>query len=106
MNLLTANYISIVPVGQDLTGLKPQEKLSEDIAKHILGVDGVDEGAAEMPRVIGIEGKWGSGKSNVIQMLMADETIMKNYEVFEFDTWAYQEDNYRTSLMEYITNDM
>lgn len=106
MNLLTANYIPIIPRGQDLTGLKPQEKLSKDIAKHILGVDGADEGAAEMPRVIGIEGKWGSGKSNVIQMLMADETIKENYEVFEFDTWAYQEDNYRISLMEYITNDL
>lgn len=97
-------YISIWPSGEDLTGLKPQKAISNAISKHIVDYDGEHYEGGAMPRVIGLEGKWGSGKSNVIKRLGVDKSLKNNYHLIEFDAWAYQEDEYRISMMEHITN--
>lgn len=98
------NYLPTWPSGEDLSGLKPQKTISDAIAKHIKEYDGEHTDGEIMPKVIGLEGKWGSGKSNVIKQLGVDESLANNYLVIEFDAWAYQEDEYRISLMEHITN--
>ena len=97
-------YLPTWPTGEDLSGLKPQKAISKAIVKHIVDYDNEHADGGIMPRVIGLEGKWGSGKSNVIKQLSEDELLKDNYLVIEFDAWAYQEDEYRISLMEHITN--
>lgn len=99
-------YISTWPTGEDLMGLKPQETISDAVVKHVLLLDNEHYDGGAMPRVIGLEGKWGSGKSNVIKQVKSNELLKNNYHVLEFDAWSYQEDEYRTSLMENITSQL
>lgn len=98
------NYLSTFPTGDDLSGLKPQKAICVAIARHIVECDKEHADGGIMPRVIGLEGKWGSGKSNVIKQLGSQELLKNDYAVIEFDAWAYQEDEYRISLMEHVTN--
>lgn len=99
-----ANYLPTLPTGEDLSGLKPQKAISDAIARHILDYDKEHADGEIMPKVVGLEGKWGSGKSNVVKQLGRQDPLKKDYFVIEFDTWAYQEDDYRISLMEHITS--
>lgn len=96
-------YLSTWPTGEDLSGLKPQKTICDAVVNHIMDYDNDCADGKIMPRVIGIEGKWGSGKSNVIKMLEDNEKLKEQYYVLEFDAWSYQEDEYRISLMEHIT---
>ena len=100
----SVNYLSTWPKGEDLSGLKPQRAISDAIIKHIVDYDSKHTDGGIMPRVIGLEGKWGSGKSNVIKQLGENKSLANCYHLIEFDAWAYQEDEYRISLMEHITN--
>ena len=100
-------YISTNPTGQDLLDGKSQTKISKAIAEHIKYIDSLSEKdklMPKMPRVIGIEGKWGSGKSNVIKRLefkdLIDEPI---YKFFTYDAWANQEDLQRRTILEQLT---
>lgn len=96
-------YNSTWPTGEDLMGLKPQKTISDAVVKHVLLLDDEHYDGGAMPRVIGLEGKWGSGKSNVIKQVKSNVLLKNDYHVLEFDAWSYQEDEYRTSLMENIT---
>lgn len=87
-------------------GLKPQETISDAIVKHVILLDDEHYNGGAMPRVIGLEGKWGSGKSNVIKRIKSNELLKNDYHVLEFDSWSYQEDEYRISLMENITSQL
>lgn len=98
-----AQYLSTWPSGEDLSGKKPQKAISDAIANHVIDYDDEHYEGGSMPRVIGVEGKWGSGKSNVIKILNDNERLNEQYHVLEFDAWSYQEDDYRVSLMEHIT---
>ena len=99
-----ANYIPTLPTGEDLSSLKPQKAISDAIARHIEDYDEEHAEGGGIPRVIGLEGKWGSGKSNVIKLLGKQDLLKNYYSVIEFDAWAYQEDEYRISLMEHVTD--
>lgn len=96
-------YLSTWPTGEDLSGLKPQKTICDAVVNHIIDYDNDCTDGEIMPRVIGLEGKWGSGKSNVIKILGDTEKLKEQYHVLEFDAWSYQEDEYRISLMEHIT---
>ena len=100
-------YISTNPTGQDLLDGKSQTKISKAIAEHIKYIDSLsekDKFMPKMPRVIGIEGKWGSGKSNVLKRLefkdFIDDPI---YKFFTYDAWANQEDLQRRTILEQLT---
>lgn len=97
-------YLPTLPTGDDFSGLKPQKAITDAIAHHIVEYDLGHDDEGFLPRVIGLEGKWGSGKSNVIKQLGRQELLKNDYFVIEFDAWAYQEDEYRISLMEHVTN--
>ena len=98
-----AQYLSIWPTGEDLSGKRPQKAISDAIVNHIIDYDDEHYEGGCMPSVIGVEGKWGSGKSNVIKILEGNERLKEQYHVLEFDAWSHQEDDYRISLMENIT---
>lgn len=100
---ISARYITTWPSGEDLSEKKPQQAISDAIANHVIDYDDEHYDGGSLPRVIGVEGKWGSGKSNVIKILSNNDRLKEKYHVLEFDAWSYQEDDYRISLMEHIT---
>ncbi|SFT02360.1 KAP family P-loop domain-containing protein [Zhouia amylolytica] len=92
-------YISSSPSGEDLFEGKSHEKISNTIFELI-------KNKALPNNVIGIEGKWGSGKSNVVSILNNKfGEIKSDYFFFTYDAWGHQEDlTRRTFLEELITS--
>ncbi len=94
------HYISNQPKGADLFDGKSQERLAQAIAAHITDTDKVEKPI--FSRLLGLEGKWGSGKSNVIRIL-EDNYLKERYTFFSFDAWGNQEDLQRRSILELLT---
>lgn len=94
-------FISNQPCGIDKTEGHSQERLSNAIAKHIISTDSKTDN--NIPRIIGLKGEWGVGKSNVIRQLQENEEIKDKYYIFEYDAWGHQEDLQRRSFLETIT---
>lgn len=88
------NYISSSPTGEDLFEGKSQEKIANTIFELIKN--------KSLPNnVIGLEGKWGSGKSNVVSILNKKFNKTKSdYIFFTYDAWAHQEDLTRRTFLE------
>lgn len=74
-----------------------ENKAHENIANHLYGfiTDTNSHGLT-----VGIEGKWGSGKSTVIKIL--NEKLKKSKDIFVFyiDTWAHEGDPLRRIFLE------
>lgn len=92
-------YISNKPCGEDLADGKSQERLSNAISEYIISTDRNE--SSNLPRIIGLEGGWGVGKSNVIQLL--ESKLKDKYYFFEYDAWGHQEDLQRRSFLEEFT---
>ena len=88
------NYISSSPSGEDLFEGQSQEKIANTIFELIKD--------KSLPNnVIGLEGKWGSGKSNVVEILNKKfNKIESDYIFFTYDAWAHQEDLTRRTFLE------
>ena len=108
-------FISNLPCGEDYTEGKSQERLAVAIAEHIISTDSKNED--QIPRIIGLKGEWGTGKSNVIKILdKPNEELQKahnvlkqikdGYHIFEYDAWGHQEDLQRRSFLETLTKDL
>lgn len=95
-------FIPTTPSGIDKFEGGSQKRLSETIAQHFQKNDLLGENA--LPRIIGIEGEWGSGKSNVVKMLR--EQLNGKYYFFEYDAWGHQEDLQRRSILELLTQEL
>lgn len=93
-------FISNRPCGKDKFGGDSQKRLAESIAEHFKRNDALDKKDA-LPRIIGIEGSWGSGKSNVVKLLK--DKHLADYHFFEYDAWGHQEDLQRRSFLELLT---
>lgn len=87
-------FISNKPLGTDLFEGKSQEKIAKKISSLLLEND--------YCKVVGIDGGWGSGKSNLIGLL-EKELKKKDFVFFIYDTWGYQEDLQRRSILEALT---
>lgn len=81
-------FIQNKPCGIDKFDGGSQERLAKTIARHFCQNDSLDE-ECTLPRIIGIEGIWGSGKSNVVKML--ERELSDDYYFFEYDAWGHQE---------------
>lgn len=92
-------YLSNAPKGVDLYKGESQQRLADAIAMHITETDKVEKPV--FSRLIGLEGKWGSGKSNVIKIL--EDKLKEKYTFFTFDAWGNQEDLQRRSILELLT---
>ncbi|MBE6094738.1 MAG: hypothetical protein E7199_04600 [Schwartzia succinivorans] len=80
------------PIGEDLFESKSQENIASSIIEQIDGL-----------HLIGIEGGWGTGKSNLVKII--EKKINKNeqgtnYSFYIYDAWGHQEDSHRRSLIE------
>ena len=101
-------YLSTAPHGEDLYEGKSQEKIKDAIEQYILNTDNpyIELSESKLPRLIGLEGKWGSGKSNVIKMLENDSALNENYIFFTYDAWGNQEDLQRKAILYMLTTQL
>lgn len=84
------------PCGEDLFASKSHEKIAIQIAKLLQD---------KSVHAIGIDGGWGSGKSNLIELIKKQlEDSQCHFLVY--DSWGYQTDFQRRSILENITADL
>lgn len=98
-------FISNHPCGIDKFEGKSQERLTNAVANHIISTD-KNNNTQKLSRIIGLEGGWGVGKSNVIKQLKNQAKIKKGYFLFEYDAWGHQEDLQRRSFLETLTTEL
>ncbi len=99
-----ARFLPNRPIGEDLYDGQSQDRIADAIKAHILAVDAVEDNNSTLPRIIGIEGTWGSGKSNTLIQL--DTKLGKDYHFFTYDAWGNQEDLQRRSLLQLLTTEL
>ena len=78
-----AVFLSNRPLGKDLLDGKSQDYVAQAIKKHIEEVDLEMDTQNSLPRIIGVEGSWGSGKSNML--LQLQDKLKSNYYFFTYD---------------------
>ncbi len=81
------------PCGEDLFASKSHEKIAIQIATLL---------REKSVHAIGVDGGWGSGKSNLIKLVMRQLEDSKCH-FFVYDSWGYQTDFQRRSILENIT---
>ncbi len=86
-------FLSKIAKGEDTLEGKSQDKLA-DVINNLIKEDKLEK------KVIGLEGEWGSGKSNVIRII--ENKLGSNYHIFIFDAWGSQEDITRKSFLEQL----
>ena len=96
---MIANYISNTPEGKDFFEGKSQHLVATAIYDTI-------NSCSKLPHIIGLEGDWGSGKSNVIKQLSTIDNFNKKYFLFTYDAWGHQEDLQRRSILEVLTTEL
>lgn len=97
-------FIPDKPTGDDVFEGQSQTNLANNICEYIRSIDSASSrGREQMPRIIGLEGKWGSGKSNVVEKIKKD-LEGEGYYTFTYDAWGHQEDLQRRSILETLTN--
>lgn len=97
-------FIPDKPTGDDVFEGQSQTNLANNICEYIRSNDSASSrGREQMPRIIGLEGKWGSGKSNVVEKIKKD-LEREGYYTFTYDAWGHQEDLQRRSILETLTN--
>ena len=100
-------FIPDRPLGKDCFEGHSQERLAHSVCDYVRRIDSKPamDGQAEntMPRIIGLEGGWGTGKSNVVRMVDV-ELAKEGYYTFTYDAWGHQEDLQRRSILETMTS--
>lgn len=93
-------FIKIIPQGIDKFEGGSANRVADAISNHIKDYNLEDS----IPKIIGIDGAWGSGKSNLISILRSK--LAEGYHIFEYDAWGHQEDLQRRSFIENLTTDL
>ena len=83
--------IGIDPLGKDQLG-GAHENIASSI-KDIIKNDSLSR------KIIGLEGKWGSGKSNVVKILET-KLLEDEYIFFYYDAWAHQNELDKKTFLE------
>lgn len=93
-------FISNEPCGEDLFAGKAHESTAKQIATHLR--------ESKTSQMIGLEGGWGTGKSNLISLVQKEMREAPPL-FFSYDAWGHQDDLTRRSILEeltyYICND-
>lgn len=96
---MQANFISNAPSGKDFCEGNSQGLVAQAMFDCMSGEE-------NLPHIIGLEGPWGSGKSNVIKQLEKLPGFSDDYYLFTYDAWGHQEDLQRRSILEVLTTDL
>lgn len=86
-------FIKNQPLGEDLFENKSQDKIASVIRDKIIKEPDF--------KIIGIDGEWGSGKSNLVKLI--EKKLDKTYKFFVYDVWGHQEDEQRKSILIELT---
>lgn len=90
-------FLQTTPVGKDLFEGQAQENSAAAIARLI-------EDGGPQSKLIGLDGAWGSGKSNLIGIVKSK--LATSHHFFVYDSWGHQEDLHRRSFLEELTSDL
>ncbi len=90
-------FINTAPCGEDLFESGSQKKTAKSIANHI-------QNKSTDYRLIGLDGSWGAGKSNVISIIKKE--LEQTNHLFIYDAWSHQEDLQRRSFLEELTENL
>ena len=94
------HFLQNTPCGEDLFEGKSHQSIANNIKQLIL--------SNNTCRVIGIDGGWGAGKSNLIKLIKKqieeDSKTERKYHIFEYDAWGFQTDFQRRSILENLTS--
>ena len=91
------SFIESSPIGKDLLEGQAQERIAESIASLI-------KSDRTESNLIGLDGAWGSGKSNLVKIL--ELKLVDTHHFFIYDAWGHQEDLQRRSFLEELTADL
>lgn len=100
--------LSNAPLGKDLFEGKSQELIADAIVEQL------EQNANQRDpdlhhQMIGIEGSWGSGKSNLVEIVkkkLSEKYESKNFHFFTYDVWGHQEDLQRKAILEELVNNL
>lgn len=101
---MKGKILSKAPCNNDLFEGGAHKKLATAIADEIIQ----DPDCS----IIGIDGGWGSGKSNLVGMIeknLTDETkpeLLGKYHFFTYDAWGHQNDLPRRTILEELTSEV
>ena len=101
---MKADFLPNKPLGVDLLDGQSQNRVADAIKKHIEEIDAEKGSNNAFPRIIGVEGAWGSGKSNML--LSLQNLLASDYYFFTYDAWGNQEDLQRRSILEQLTDEL
>lgn len=87
-------FLEKKPCGQDLFIGKSHDSVAQNIANII---------ASNSSNIIGIDGGWGSGKSNMVD-LVRKKLNSEKFHFFIYDAWGHQTDFQRRSILENLTS--
>ncbi len=87
-------FLTNQPLGEDLFENKSQDKIAQVISEKIV----IDSAF----KIIGIDGEWGSGKSNLVRLL--EKKLENSHKFFVYDVWGHQEDEQRKSILVELTD--
>ena len=86
-------FLSNQAIGEDLFLGHSQEKTADVIINDIKNSEF---------GIIGIDGGWGSGKTNLVKIIKKKLSVNK-FSFFIYDVWGHQEDEQRRSILEELT---
>lgn len=99
-NIQYPRFISNTPCKEDLFEGKSHQKIAMSISNLLQ--------SNENCNVIGIDGGWGSGKSNLVELVKGclenNAGTKGKYKFFIYDAWGHQEDLQRRSILEELTD--
>lgn len=87
-------FLENKPCGQDLFDGKSHDTIAQHIANILVNNNA---------KIIGIDGDWGSGKSNMVN-LIKDKLDHNIFHFFIYDAWGHQTDFQRRSILENLTS--
>ena len=97
-NVRYPRFISSGPCGKDLFAGQAHQRIAEEIAQQLLH--------PSVPHVIGLDGGWGAGKSNIIEIVRRKAQEKKKVGdvlFFTYNAWGHQGDPLRRSILEELT---
>jgi len=92
----TYKFLQNIPIGEDLFEGKSQEKIACVVSENI------ENGEFQ---IIGIDGGWGTGKSNLVKIV--ENKLLQgnnNYKFFIYDVWGHQGDDQRKAILVELTD--
>ncbi len=96
-NVTSPSFIDSSPLGEDLFEGQSQEQIAESLSQ-LIKTNRIEN------RLIGLDGAWGSGKSNLI--IIIQSKLKETHHVFFYDAWGHQEDLQRRAFLEELTENL